>query len=127
MSRGVVGGRAGRVASVSAGIATRPGAGGVPTPFARLVLDAVDAIPPGRVMTYGDVAEEVGAPRRHRAVGQVLAAHGHEVPWWRVVLATGHPNPTAPAEGVARLRGEGCPLARGGERVDLAAARWQGA
>src|SRR5580704_16703020 len=31
------------------------------TPFARAVLDAVDQIPAGRVMSYGDVAEMVGA------------------------------------------------------------------
>jgi len=115
-----------RVASVSAGLSTRPGGGGEPTAFAREVLDAVDAIPAGRVMTYGNIAEYVGAPRRHRAVGQVLSAHGREVSWWRVVLASGHPNPAAPVEGLRRLREEGCALRQGGERVDLAAARWDG-
>lgn len=75
-------------------------------------------------MTYGDVADYVDAPRRHRAVGQVLSSRGREVPWWRVILASGHPNPAAPVEALARLREEGCPLR--GDRVDLRAARWDG-
>lgn len=112
-----------RPASVSAGLAVRP-TGTPPTAFAIAVLDAVDAIPAGRVLTYGDVAELVGFPRRHRAVGQVLSTRGREVPWWRVILASGHPNPAAPTEGLARLAEEGCPLR--GDRVDLALARWDG-
>lgn len=95
-----------------------------PAAFARAVLDAVERIPPGRVLTYGDAAEYVGAPRRHRAVGAVLAASGHEVPWWRVVLATGDPAPSSPAEALRLLGAEGCPLR--GARVDLARARWDG-
>ena len=43
-----------------------------PAGFAQRVLAAVDAIPPGRVMTYGDVAEYAGI-RSPRSVGQVLA------------------------------------------------------
>ena len=85
----------------------------------------VDAIPPGRVLTYGDVAELTGwgAPR---AVGTVMAQHGHELPWWRVVRADG-----SLAEGLlarARLHWaeEGTPLRVGGDAVDLERARWEG-
>lgn len=92
------------------------------TPYARLVLDAVDAIPPGRVLTYGDVAELTGrgAPR---AVGMVLARWGEEVPWHRIVLASGRPAPGHELEAARLLRHEGVPFA--GERVDLARARWR--
>ncbi len=116
------GGRS-RVASVSAGLAVRPGAGGTPTELARLVLDAVDRIPAGRVLTYGDVAEMVGRGGP-RGVGSVLASWGREVPWWRVVLASGHPAPSDPAGALSQLRAEGCPTR--GERVDLDRARWDG-
>ena len=116
--------RAPRVASVSAGLSVRPGGGGgEPTELARLVLDAVDTIPAGFVLTYGDVAELVGRGGP-RGVGSVLASWGHEVSWWRVVLASGRPNPANPDEGLARLRAEGCPTI--GARVDLARARWPG-
>jgi len=121
------GGRAGSAASVSAGLATRIHIGGKPSPYAMAVLDAVTRIPRGRVMTYGDVAEYVGAGTG-RTVGAVLARHGHDddVPWHRVIRATGEPNPASPAEALRRLVADGTPLLADGERVDLAAARWDG-
>jgi alkylated DNA nucleotide flippase Atl1 len=114
-----------RSASVSAGLSTRPGSTAAPTPYARKVLDAVDRIPRGYVLTYGDVAEYVGGGSG-RVVGNVLHHHGHEVAWWRVLLATGQPNPASPAKAAEHLRAESVPFRRGGERVDLAAARWDG-
>ncbi|WP_420497169.1 MGMT family protein [Parafrankia sp. FMc2] len=91
------------------------------------MLDTVARIPPGRVMTYGDVAEYVGAGTA-RTVGTVLARFGDEddVPWHRVIRASGEPNPSAPAEALRRLRADGTPLGRGGDRVDLGRARWDG-
>lgn len=118
-------GRTRPVPSVSAGLGTRLRAGGAPSPYAVAVLDVVDRIPPGRVMTYGDVAEHVGAGTG-RTVGAVMSRHGHEVPWQRVIRSTGEPNPAAPEEALRRLRAEGTPLLPGGGRVDLAAARWDG-
>lgn len=114
-----------RAASVSAGLSTRPGATAAPTPYARKVLDCVDRIPPGFVLTYGDVAEYVGGGSG-RVVGNVLHHHGHEVAWWRVLLATGHPNPAAPVKATEKLQAEGVPFLRGGQRVDLSVARWDG-
>ncbi|HUR04803.1 MAG TPA: MGMT family protein, partial [Nonomuraea sp.] len=40
-------------------------------PFAERVLDVVESIPPGMVMSYGDIAEYLGegGPRQ---VGQVM-------------------------------------------------------
>jgi len=91
--------------------------------FARRVLDAVDRIPAGCVMTYGDVAEYVGV-RAPRAVGAVMALHGSEVPWHRVVYGDGRLPPGHEAEATRRLRAEGV-VVRGG-RVDLAHGRWDG-
>lgn len=116
-------GRGGPPASISAGLATRPGAGGRPTPHAVQVLAVVDRIPRGKVMSYGDIAEFVGAGSG-RTVGAVLSRHGHEVPWQRVVLATGDPAPSAPDEALRLLRAEGVPMR--GDRVDMRAARWDG-
>jgi alkylated DNA nucleotide flippase Atl1 len=101
----------------------RPGGGSSPTPYARAVLDVVDCIPPGKVLTYGDVAELMGRGSP-RTVGAVLSGHGREVPWQRVVQASGRPAEPHLQEALALLASEGCPLA--GERVDLAAARWDG-
>lgn len=82
----------------------------MPSPeFVEAVLDVVKRIPPGRVMTYGDVAWALGS-QAPRAVGRVLAHYGHAVSWWRVVPASG-----LPPQGHARLalphyEEEGTPL-----------------
>ena len=101
----------------------RARAGAAPTPYARQVLDVVDRIPAGRVLTYGDVAELMGRGSP-RTVGAVMSDHGREVPWQRVVQASGRPAEPYLQEALRLLAAEGCPLV--GERVDLAAARWDG-
>ncbi len=94
------------------------------SPYAVSVLDVVVRIPAGKVMTYGDVAEYLGSGSA-RTVGMVLARHGHEVPWQRVIQASGRPAEPLVEQALALLRAEGCPV-RGG-RVVLAEARWDGA
>ena len=93
------------------------------TPYAESVLDLVARIPAGKVMTYGDVAEYLGSGSA-RTVGMVMAQHGHEVPWQRVIQASGRPAEPLLDEALALLRAEGCPVR--GERVVLAEARWDG-
>jgi alkylated DNA nucleotide flippase Atl1 len=93
------------------------------TPYARSVLDAVDAIPVGKVMAYGDVAEYVGKGTG-RTVGTVMGRYGSESPWYRVVRADGTCAPEVRDRQIALLRSEGVPM--DGERVDLSRARWDG-
>ena len=57
---------------------------------AEEVLEIVDQIPEGKVLTYGDVAELVGS-RGARFVGNVMSRYGSDVPWWRVVRSGGWP------------------------------------
>ena len=61
---------------------------GTPT-FASAVLEVVAGLPSGTVVTYGEVAAEAGRPGAARAVGTIMARHGADVPWWRVVPASG--------------------------------------
>ena len=95
--------------------------------YLEAVLDLVAAIPDGRVMTYGSIAEELrdrlgrGGPRQ---VGTVLSRAGSGVPWWRVVNASGLPPAFKRAEALAVLRSERCPLAPDGSRVRLRDALW---
>ena len=94
--------------------------------FVSRVLEAVDAIPPGTVMTYGDVAAAIGS-RAARGVGQVMAYYGSDVPWWRVVRASGHPAVGHEARALEHYRVEGTPVTRtsaGNWRVDLKKARY---
>jgi methylated-DNA-[protein]-cysteine S-methyltransferase len=43
------------------------------TPFQRRVYEAVRRIPPGRTLTYGQVARAAGRPGAARAVGNAMA------------------------------------------------------
>lgn len=89
------------------------------------VLAVVEKIPPGRVMSYGDVAEYLGAggPRQ---VGQVMSRGGDGWPWWRVVRADGSPVRGHEAQCLARLQTEATPMRPDGSRVDMRRARWDG-
>jgi len=98
---------------------------------AEEVLEVVEAIPPGHVLTYGDVGEIVG-DRGPRFVGNVLRRFGSDVCWWRVLRADGSAAPGLAERAVAHWRAEGVPLRRDERdadrvRVDLARARWDGA
>src|SRR5665647_1999316 len=81
--------------------------------YLEAVLDLVADVPPGRVMTYGGIAEvlreRIGRGGA-RQVGQVMALAGGGVPWWRVVNAAGQPPARLRGTALARLREEGCPL-----------------
>ena len=48
--------------------------------FVEQVLSAVEAIPPGKVASYGEIAGLLGrgGPRQ---VGWVMSHHGSAVPW----------------------------------------------
>lgn len=96
-----------------------------PSAYAGRVLAVVEAIPAGKVMSYGDVAEYLGQSSA-RAVGRVLAHYGALVPWQRVVMASGAPAPHHAAEQLALLAAAGTPLSRSGRQVDMTAARWDG-
>jgi alkylated DNA nucleotide flippase Atl1 len=92
--------------------------------FAEAVLDVVAAIPPGRVMTYGDVAAVLGS-RAARAVGNVMAWYGADVPWWRVIRASGHAAAGHEDRALDHFRAEGTPIVttEDGYRVNLRLAR----
>jgi methylated-DNA-[protein]-cysteine S-methyltransferase len=75
-------------------------------PFQRQVYEFVRTIPPGQAMTYGQVAEAVGAPGGAQAVGQAM---GHNpvpmvVPCHRVVAAGGRLGGFSAAGGPATKR-----------------------
>lgn len=100
-----------------------------PLDFAAFVHVVVGDIPAGRVMTYGDVAAELGSLGA-RAVGRILATSDGSGPWWRVISADGRPPAGHADAALEHYESEGTPLrwvGRRGEpdsyRVDLAAAR----
>lgn len=70
--------------------------------FAERVYWLVCRIPIGRVMTYGDIAVALGAPRGARVVGSALrrCPDPDTVPWQRVVNARGGISPRNPEQQV---------------------------
>jgi alkylated DNA nucleotide flippase Atl1 len=95
--------------------------------FASRVLDVVDAIPPGRVMSYGDIAEYLGegGPRQ---VGRVMSLWGGGVAWWRVIHSDGTPAPGHDRVALTHYRREHTPLRSADPpvKVDIRRARWPG-
>ena len=57
--------------------------------FYEAVYELVREIPKGRVMTYGQIATILGAPRSARAVGYAMRASPGQIPWQRVINSKG--------------------------------------
>lgn len=63
-------------------------------PFHRRVYELARRIPPGRTMTYGQIAEQLGEPREAaRAVGEAMGRNPFPIlmPCHRVLAANGRP------------------------------------
>jgi methylated-DNA-protein-cysteine methyltransferase-like protein len=60
-----------------------------PKNFYEAVYRVVVLIPRGRVMTYGQIAAILGAPRAARAVGYAMRACPEDIPWQRVINGKG--------------------------------------
>ncbi|MFD4373509.1 MGMT family protein [Streptomyces sp. NPDC058486] len=122
----------GPVGQTGASGAEDSGPAGELPPYAEAVLDVADRIPPGRVMTYGDVAEWLGegGPRQ---VGRVMSLYGGSAPWWRVVRSDGTLLPGHELRALGHYRDEGTPLRQRGPaadghvpKIDMRRARWDG-
>ena len=60
-------------------------------PFTARVIDIIQSIPEGKVMTYGQVAALAGSPRAARQVVRILHSMSEKyiLPWHRVVNKQG--------------------------------------
>ena len=92
------------------------------------VFAIVRRIPSGHVMTYGQVASELGNRLSPRAVGWMLHRCPDEVPWQRVVNASGGCSTERlpdfpPGLQRAMLEGEGV-VFRDNGTIDLEPYRW---
>lgn len=57
--------------------------------FRTLVIEIVQSIPSGRLMTYGQIAALAGSPRAARIVGGIAHFGNSDIPWHRIVNKTG--------------------------------------
>lgn len=77
-----------------------------PTPLQLRILQAVDELDKGEVVSFADIAARAGNPRAARAVGKTLSTGGDVYPWWRVVYSDGHLPPCNPGLQADRLADE---------------------
>jgi alkylated DNA nucleotide flippase Atl1 len=84
------------------------------------VRELVASIPPGRVATYGDIAAAAGLSSP-RIVAWIMRTDSQDLPWHRVITASGRPAPHLASQQLELLRAEGV-LAHEG-RVPLSGAR----
>jgi len=95
----------------------------------QLICETIAEIPRGRVASYGQIAEIAGVPRGARQVGYVLRSlpKGHDLPWYRVVQASGRiafdKDSQQFAEQRDRLIMDGVTVTAG--RIDMKQFRWQ--
>ena len=100
-------------------------------PTYQRIWATVDCIPRGRVATYGQIARLLGKPRAARTVGWALHSlpEGSDVPWQRVVNASGSISLDARGPGGAiqrlLLEAEGVVFDEHG-RLDLEVYGWSG-
>ncbi|MBO0960989.1 MGMT family protein [Neobacillus sp. MM2021_6] len=61
------------------------------TPFTAAVVEIIQNIPEGKIMTYGQIAGLAGSPRAARQVVRILhsMSQKHHLPWHRVINAKG--------------------------------------
>lgn len=92
---------------------------------AQRIIEAVAAIPKGRVASYGAIAARAGYPGRARLIGKVLgdAPNRPDLPWHRVLRADGRIGIPAGTRGFReqckRLKAEGVTVKDG--RVPMSA------
>ena len=92
----------------------------------REVWQLVRQIPPGRVMSYGQIARLLSRPLTPRAVGWAMRACPEDVPWHRIVAADGRCSADRGkpwGRQRRRLEAEGVRFTADG-RVDMARHGW---
>jgi methylated-DNA-protein-cysteine methyltransferase-like protein len=100
------------------------------TDFTKRVITIIQGIPPGHVMSYGQVAAAAGSPRGARQVVRVLHSMSSkfDLPWHRIINAQGSISAPKEAHDKANrqrtlLEVEGVRFDETG-KVDFSIVRW---
>lgn len=98
------------------------------TPFTERVIKIIQNIPPGKVMTYGQIAKLAGSPRAARQVVRILhsMSRKYQLPWHRVINGKGQiavKNEGLYQEQITILESEGVEVSVRGT-VDLEKYQW---
>lgn len=96
---------------------------------ARQIWQTVNAIPAGKVASYGQIAKLAGLPNCARLVGRVLSQlpKDSKIPWYRVINSQGKisfpPESEAFLAQQGRLNAEGVEISKTG-RINLRQFQW---
>lgn len=93
----------------------------------------VQAIPYGKVASYGQIADLAGLPKRARLVGKLLGTvpkegfQGKAVPWYRVINSQGRISLPRGSDGFERQKGllQEEQVVVNGDRIKLRYFQWQ--
>ncbi len=93
------------------------------TEFTKEVIRIIKSIPPGKVASYGEVADHAGNNRAARAVVYILRSYSksESLPWHRIIGKTGQiriKNPEGYLTQKKLLESEGIPVSDSG-MVDM--------
>lgn len=93
-----------------------------PVDFTDAVHQLARMIPPGRVLSYGDIAELLGSggPRQ---VGKAMQHTDDTIPWWRVIRSNGSITEALAEQAANHWRQER--TAMRGSTVQMSQARWK--
>ena len=86
------------------------------TPFQRAVWKEIDKIPYGKIVTYGEIARNIGRPKAARAVANACGANPNPIttPCHRVICSNGNIGGYSGSGGIEKkiklLREEGVDL-----------------
>lgn len=93
--------------------------------FTNQVINIIQCIPEGKVMTYGQIATLAGNPRGARQVSRLLhtMSRKHALPWHRVINAQGYISlKGSEQQELLALEGVQCDIAG---KYDLTLYRWE--
>jgi len=99
-----------------------------PSPLYRQIYHLVRQVPTGRIVTYGQIARQLGCTPRTVGFAMAVLPTGHDLPWQRVINSRGEVSPRRSGDGqlVQRLLLEAEGVSFDGRgRVDLAVYGWE--
>jgi len=99
------------------------------TEFSQRVIETIQSIPRGKVMTYGQVAQWAGSPRGARQVSRLIhsCSRKYHLPWFRIIGSGGKisiPSGEGYALQKAHLQEEGV-VFDSSDRIDLDKYQWR--
>ncbi|QIZ76183.1 MGMT family protein [Ferrimonas lipolytica] len=95
----------------------------------KKIWSTLQLVPTGKVVSYGQLADLAGLPRRHRLAARALKIAPTEMalPWHRVLATSGQISIAKESDNYRKqmelLRNEGVEVING--RVDMKRFRWQ--